>query len=102
MCAPRTLKLSTDEDGGVSSLVPPEVHNQLLCFANVEGNVVYLPQSCQSDQKVLLYIRAQPWNLNGFGWFDAVYTMELWFECMGAGWVGLVLESNKQFLCENQ
>jgi hypothetical protein len=31
-----------DEDGVVSSLVPPEVHNQLLYFANIEGEVVYL------------------------------------------------------------
>jgi hypothetical protein len=30
-----------DEDRGVPSLVPLEVHNQLLCFADVEGEVVY-------------------------------------------------------------
>jgi hypothetical protein len=33
---------------GVSSLVPPEVHNDLLCFANVEGEGVYLAQLRQS------------------------------------------------------
>ena len=34
--------------GGVNSLVPPEYHNRLLCFANVEGEVVYLALRRQS------------------------------------------------------
>ena len=29
-----------NEDTGVFSLVPSEVHNQLLCFAKFEGEVV--------------------------------------------------------------
>ena len=37
-----------DEDGGVSSLVPPEVQTQLLCSANIEGEVVYLAPHRQS------------------------------------------------------
>ena len=37
-----------DEDGGVHNLVPPEVHNQLICFADVEREVVYLASHCQS------------------------------------------------------
>ena len=31
-----------DEDRGVPSRVPPEVHNQLFCFAYIGGEVVYL------------------------------------------------------------
>ena len=30
------------------SLVPPEVHNPLLCFVDVEGEVVYLAPPRQS------------------------------------------------------
>lgn len=37
-----------DEDEVLSSLVPPEVHNQLLYFANVEGEVVYMAPRHQS------------------------------------------------------
>ena len=29
-------------DGGVRSLLSPEVHDQLLCFVDVEGEVIFL------------------------------------------------------------
>jgi hypothetical protein len=32
----------------VPSLVPPEVHSQLLCFVDAEGNAVYLAPCSQS------------------------------------------------------
>ena len=49
MCTPRILTfLTVDEDGGVPSLVPSEVHNCLLCFSDVEGMVVYLSPHHQS------------------------------------------------------
>jgi hypothetical protein len=48
-------------DGGVSSLVPPEVHNELICFANVEGEVIYLAPRRQSASQ-------PPCRLSGLCW----------------------------------
>jgi hypothetical protein len=36
------------DDGGMPSMVSPEVHNRLHCFADVEGEVVYLASRRQS------------------------------------------------------
>lgn len=43
-----------DKDGGVSSWDPPEFHNQLLCFANVEGEVEVVLDN--SSRYLLLFI----------------------------------------------
>ena len=34
-------------DGGVRSLLSPVVHDQLLCFVDVEGEVIFLIPLCQ-------------------------------------------------------
>jgi hypothetical protein len=40
--------LDVDEEVSVRSLVLPDVHNELLCFSDIEGEVVYLAPRRQS------------------------------------------------------
>jgi hypothetical protein len=54
MCTPRTLKLSTfstavlSVDRGVFPLLFPEVHDQLLHFIDIEGEVIFLAPSTRA------------------------------------------------------
>ena len=49
-----TVSTAVDEDGGLPNRVPSDVQNQFLCFAEVEGEVVYLAPHCQSAYLLLV------------------------------------------------
>ncbi|XP_062902339.1 uncharacterized protein LOC134345510 isoform X8 [Mobula hypostoma] len=40
---------STDVNRGESDSIPPVIHNQLLCFCDIEGDIVFLTPLCQGD-----------------------------------------------------